>query len=558
MAESSPRMLDLALKARLENDAFEALATWCENKQCRIDFVNWLSGGKSGAGLAEVVILDNDRGSRKAVLKYCPPRQDGRSQDFRAYQEALDSDSRFARSHIVKLDPEISDPIPGGGGGLFLVMAYRARGRLGYDTLAALLDRSIIGDACGVIISHVLEQWNKAPQHESGGIDAYAYLQEVLGGRNEKGAPLVSIIEELEKSNPSMYCTDSGDTLPSVFAACVSGERLKGVRLAGIRGNAHGDLHEGNILIPAATDKPLSVRELKNFLLIDLSSFAKNRLLAVDPVNLMLSIISQQLPEMTGKARSRIADLVLDPEGSESGGVPIELVQVIRVIHKASAEFFDVRNFYAEWHTENLAAIASCAILFIGWVDRGDDRRWFAVLAARAISLLGGASSVIVDDLAERRSRGSERKSNSAPRGRRYRKVSMLPSASPIAANNEKTCTDLADELIVEAANLSDLLSPADAAAEVIMLQVILEELSATLDSVQKISELHQSNLPISCATSINTATMQVGQVLNVITRMKDKGTDYLSLRELSSSVLSLRDATQYVDRNCAGGPIDS
>src|SRR5262249_1019055 len=152
------------------------------------------------------------------------------------------------------------------------------------------------------IMMEILVKWNSSkglPKQTSGGISAREFLREILGRKWQENGPVRIAVERLERSDPGLYVTDSGRKLPRPLAAVIHGRHIKNVRLLGFRGNAHGDLHVDNIMVPVLLNDPPSAADFEKFVLIDLSTFSSSRLIAVDPAYLLLSIIAQQLQDLS-------------------------------------------------------------------------------------------------------------------------------------------------------------------------------------------------------------------------------------------------------------------
>lgn len=395
MEQTRQPMLDSALKVLLTAEEFGSLSAWCENAVCRIEFVEPLGSGWSRAKLA-VVRVEDDNGVRKAVLKYCPARDDQPLRDVVAFTNASGSGPRgFAKMHLVHLDPAAKKPILNGERGLFLLMEYPAGRYHKYGTMALLLGHQVLGTACDAIMMQILVKWNSSkglPKQTPGGISAREFLREILGRKWQKNGPVRIAVERLERSSPDLYIADSGRELPRPLAAVINGRYIKNTRLLGFRGNAHGDLHVDNIMVPVLVNDPPSVADFEKFVLIDLSTFSGSWLIAVDPAYLLLSIIAQQLPELSSSARDRLTMLVLDSRHRESGGVPAELTQAVHAMHSAGIKLTDRLSLYDEWHMESLAAIAGSALTMVGWDLSDEQRRWFLRLSGMAIYALENMS----------------------------------------------------------------------------------------------------------------------------------------------------------------------
>jgi hypothetical protein len=587
MEQVPQSLLDPVLRERLTDEEFEALSAWCENAECSIEFVQWLGGGRSGAQLA-VVFVGDDYGPRKAVLKYCPSRANQPPRDHLAFKNASNSGpSGFAKAHLVGLDPAGDKPILNRADGLFLLMEYRTQGYHQYDTMALLLDREVLGTACKTIMMQILVKWNRRkvkPKRIPGGLAAKDFLREILGSRCEPGGSVHTAVGRLEASDPSLYLTNSGQELPRPLAAVILGEQFENVRLFGFRGNAHGDLHVDNILVPILVNAPPSVSDFEKFILIDLSTFSDNRLLAVDPAHLLLSIIARRLPDLSAPSRDRLSELVLDPEHGESGGIPTELAQAVHAIHWAGTQFAEPRrHLYNEWRTESLTAILGCALLFVGRDLPDQDRRWFLRLAAMAIGFLGsmpGKTHIwAVENDASSKNGGLPRKmassrgrgldpDNRTPASRERnlasdsRKREVVPirggmtspegvsgdslDAAPVVVDEQaESCTELTNELALEISSLSDDLPTGEGLAATTTARAIIEELTTVLEEMKKWHDGHRSERHVTYITAIEAARIQLGDVAMLLLDISKQGTTPSVRDELADAAELLQAATR-------------
>ena len=238
--------------------------------------------------LAAIYLNGGKGGARKAVLKYCPSQHDRPPLDFQSFRRAARSGPRgFARQHLVSLDPSVKEPIQVPKG-LFLVMEYRSEGHDRYNTMSVLLDRSALGTACKTIMPRILEKWNNVqgnPRLEPGGMQAQEFLQEFLA-RCGKAVLFAWQSKDLKPPFRTFTLQIRGSGYHGRWRQLFLERIIASVRLPGFRGNTHGDLHTDNILIPVPVNAPPSVAHFEKFLLIDLSTFRADRLLAVDPVRI--------------------------------------------------------------------------------------------------------------------------------------------------------------------------------------------------------------------------------------------------------------------------------
>jgi hypothetical protein len=393
MTQQNKPLLDPRLNEHLADQEFGVLSIWCQVVECSIDLDQWLGGGRSEAKLAVVTIQDG-RSQRKGVLKYCPFRGKPSASIFSGFIRAERSGPRgFAKKHLVGIDPAGMAPVINGNEGLFILMQWRAGGRMHYDTMATLLEREALGAACETIVTSLLEKWNSGPSRNRqsyNSLTAKSFLQEIVGRRCEPGGPIHAAVQRLRQSGLTPPVADSRPGLTGLIVDSTSGAWLDDVSVVGLRGNAHGDLHPDNILLPQPPGTELSAAQFQQYILIDLSTFSEDRLLAADPAHLLLSIVARRLSDpLSERSRARLSQFLLDPEHQGAGGIPTELVSAARGIQKAGAAFAESRNLYDDWRKERLLAMIGCALLFVGRDLPDDGRRWFLQFAMTVADAFG-------------------------------------------------------------------------------------------------------------------------------------------------------------------------
>jgi hypothetical protein len=556
MAQDSQARLDSSLRRQLPEDAFESLSAWCNDMDISIDFRDWLDGGHSRASVALVGLRGVDP-YRDAVLKYCPARGDEPQRDFKAFRRAAKSGPRgFAQKHLVGLDSVSETPIRNGAKGIFLIMEYPPGTYYRYVSMATLLDRTSLAAACKEILPQILQKWNDVPRslrQEHGRISAQEFLQEILGARCDNGKPIRLTAEAIEREFPDVYLTEAGTELPRPLAAVLAGEGIENISLPGIRGNGHGDLHLDNIFIPTPNkDAAPSATDFKEFVLIDLSTFGDNRLLAVDPAHLLLSIVARWPSNITGQDGEKLADFVLAPDKAETGTIPTGLVLAIQAIHGAGVQLANKRRQYPGWRMECLAAAAACALLFVGrdGIDKA-DRRWFLRLAARAISMLqqeapgpevGGAAARIPSPS---RAHGVRAKVIPISRAPAEQGDSPVPPANAVSVGSDDrigTCVQLAEELVSEIRDLvvKDMSSVQGTATATTYARVIAEDLANALDGAQKWYDVQRPDMHLAYATAIGIAEVQLTRLQQTLEDARCQALDRAALDGLSNSAEAL------------------
>lgn len=536
--ESKPR-LDANVRTLFDPGPADALEVWCDNRPCTIDFDRSLPMGLTNARLA-VVSVQDENGSRNVVLKHCPAHPYEKSLDFNAFTAASESGPPgFAEAHLVKLDDGISHPIPDGHGGQFIVIEdLSPKAHFHYNSLADLLKRSALGTACQSIMPQILIEWNKEsplPIHDRDEMTAQKFLREVLGTRCDPDGHLHGAIKAL---------TESEQDLRWPLAAVTSGEGLSQVKMKGLRGNAHGDLHPDNVFFLLPNGVKPSVQDYKNFKLIDLTTFKKTRLLAVDPAHLTMSIIARLLPGLSTAAVTCLASFVLNPDEVDPAGIPGELTEAIKAIHAAGINFSDPRGYCDTWRLERLTAIAACALLFVGRVEDAGHQLWFLRLAIETLRRLSKSSPDPEDSPAGRAhlpgdqgvSRPQEDQVDDKPNLRLLQGGASSSGSAPADDPPETPCTDLVRELISEIKTFRNQLSPGSAKTATTTARIIAEELSIALDAPERQSTAPRANQ----ITALGITRATLNEVRANLHSMAVHGVDPKRLRNLSIKAAQL------------------
>ena len=607
MVQPAEPMLDRSLHEHLDDREFGTLSNWCENAGCSITLIRWLAGGGTSAKLA-VVLIDDGHYERKGVLKYCPSKN-AQPRDFQAFNVASESGPPgFAKKHLVSLDSAAQKPIPNGSDGLFLLMSWNVGGRDKYDTMAALLDREVLGTACETVVKSTLLDWNNVKRKVSGAradTSATEFLYEILGGRCEPGETIHVAAQGLGASFTEAYISGPEKLLPNPLAAATTSMWVAGKNVFGFRGNAHGDLHADNILVPQPHEGRPSVAHFRRYILIDLSTFSNRRLVAADPAFLLMSIIARRLGDISATGKVRLARLVLEPEYEESGGIPGEITLAARGIQRAGIAFAKRGSLYDEWQAESILAIAGCALLFVGWSHSDDDRLWFLQLAGMAIDAFvyshgrrdvplvrndtrpqdalpqprpaentGGADQTPVSPstcpMPGRKPENSDsRKSpqGGAPpsRGTTPDGPALAPvpdavapalnvsenvlSATPVVIEQGvAVCTALADELASEIEEFADNVPPKAASAQLFTARDIVDDLSEAARNMLAWLEQGSSDHHISYITAIEAVRVQIAKVTGALHQMSEHGINPNSQGDAAAAIERLQHAIGEID----------
>jgi hypothetical protein len=363
-------------------EAYKNLELWCLSTRTSIELKGFLRGGKTAAQVAVVRVYDG-KGVTIKVLKHCPPPEGGFSLDAQKYIDAQSANEKFTQDHLARLDHFVPD----GHGGNFLLMEWRGGGSRNYRSLTSFLDRQTLGSACGAIAKSTLIDWQvgRRSHQNHGSVNAHEILQVIAGEKCKPGRSLYKIARELGISDADRLSAN-GTTFANVFRAVSQSEGFADFPTAGIRGNGHGDLHPGNILVPSVARPGGATEQFDQYYLIDLSSFDDNRFLAIDPVHLMLSLANERLSMPYPRQRDQLRELILDPDEADVGSVPFGIADAVRAISRVGRDHYDgALGLSDDWYQETLLAVAGCALLFVGRNMDPDTRWWFLQLGGMAI-----------------------------------------------------------------------------------------------------------------------------------------------------------------------------
>jgi hypothetical protein len=390
MTQQPDPMVDEGLRGRIPGEALNNLEAWCQNERVKIELEGFLSGGKTRAEVAIVMVYaEKGPSPRRDVLKHCPPPEGGLSLDAATYNDAKNADQKFAGAHLAALDMHAQD----GRQGIFLLMEWRGGGARKYVPLTSFLGQEALAGACRTVVKSILIDWQKdwKPRRASGRVAAHDILQVIAGNKCLPGRSLHNIARDLDIVEADRLLIDETEVC-NPFLTVSQNKGLAQFRTAGIRGNGHGDLHPGNILVPS-TAKPGGLsRQFDEYYLIDLSSFDNNRFLAIDPAHLMLSLANECLGELSSRQQDLLCELILDPAGADAGSLPSGIAAAMRAISQVGRDHYDdgTRRLFEDWYQETLLAIAGCALLFVGRNADFRSRSWFLRLGGMAIDMVNG------------------------------------------------------------------------------------------------------------------------------------------------------------------------
>jgi len=372
--------VDPDLAAALPADAAQGLASWEAATGRRVFLDRLLTNGFTDAVVAIVLIDGGGEPARKVDLKVIP--SGARVDEPGAHAAALaGSPEGFAQAHLVRqaFDPYRVD-------GWTVMFQDLAGGSVaGFRPLSALSGTADVPSALAAVAGSVLHEWNDAPAFRSLTVAEFmrwhvrhkldpggslsGWIAAELGEAALVADALVFAADDRARPvpNPVRLCWDAGPAQERVNA---------------IVGNAHGDLHLENVLVPVD-----GIPRPDQFRLIDLSAFDGAAPLTRDPANLLLSEIARVLPGLRPRSRRALLGVVADTDG-EGAALPADLATLRAAAEAVLAAGQTVAadgGLADEWRDQHLLSVAGGALAFASraMFDTA-DRTWFFELAARA------------------------------------------------------------------------------------------------------------------------------------------------------------------------------
>ncbi|WP_326664319.1 hypothetical protein [Streptomyces canus] len=391
-------VLDSQLLAVLPGAQAEELARGMLRANRRLQFDKLLTGGYTEALVLVVYADGGGEPARKIVLKVGPAS--GSTPETEQHEAALSaSGSEFAAAHLVQ---QPIDPIDLGDGWTAMFQEIAGGSLSEYRSLTALEGTTGLATAVGAVCKLVLLGWNPATAISN--MPLKEFLSAHVRRKLDDDGSLTRWVRErygdaaLTARTLRFPDDDANEGLanPLLFVRDPGSFPGASLQVPAIVGNAHGDLHPGNILLPMGSGTIGS----NQFRLIDLSAFHATSPLSRDPLNLLLSIVSRELRQMGRPDRRRLIGLLT---GSGDAPVPStlgELEQLAREVLSAGVDTFKARGLADEWAQQQALSMVGGALV---WASRDsleeDERVWFLELAARtAQSLIGPTGSSLQDD----------------------------------------------------------------------------------------------------------------------------------------------------------------
>lgn len=367
--------LDRQLAAAVPAEVADQIAAWQVEADREIVFDQWLDLGNTSARVAVVGLRGGGHDASKLILKICPPDRTT-AREPRRHREALEkSPAEFTADHLVRQPIEPVQLLSH----WWLLFQEIAGGSLRrVHPLFALVDNVKLPDIASRIVQALLNKWN--PSRDLQRMSLPEFFAANLGTRLEPNGPIVMWANEA-KLPLSEWLSLNDRVLPNpvVWAQTVLAPDLQ---LNAVLGNAHGDLHLQNILVPMAPLDP------EHFRLIDLSGYSPAAPLARDPMHLLLSAVLPALDAFSARQRAELlAMLAALPYEDQP---PVLVLQghsrLARHVFEAGLSSVAGAGLADDWSDQTAVALSATALLFATLPNLPEEhQRWFLGLAAAAL-----------------------------------------------------------------------------------------------------------------------------------------------------------------------------
>jgi hypothetical protein len=349
----------------------------------RLPSQRWKSGGSTGAVLTAVFVglpgPDGRPMDRKWIVKVLPA---GMEYEAGRHEAAWHSNENFSEQHFVR-QPVVYFPV-GDDDERFLMLQEVAGDLIDYRPLSeeSLELRAEVGAA---VVRLMLQSWNGKRWPERPEISR-AIVANYLGWE------LRTKIGEIEDwavgnglvSRGQEWIDGPGERLPNPIGMVLTGLSVHRVIVDYIWGLTHGDLHQGNVLVPYSelmSGEPVEAFSSR-IRLIDLAGFDPAAPLTRDLVTLSLSLAAVEFGSGRGMDDSEaLLQTLLD--GGVSGRPLNGLAGRVRAV--LSAVDSVPGSLRGEWRAQYLLSLLAGALAHTTYENVGDaGRRWFFTLATRA------------------------------------------------------------------------------------------------------------------------------------------------------------------------------
>ncbi|GHJ18171.1 hypothetical protein [Micromonospora sp. AKA38] len=337
-------------------------------------------GGPTGPGLT---------GDRKKLVKVHPAGE-SESPESGRHNRAKAEGGGFAKRHMVKDhhgwqrtsdDRHLSFQDVANGGDPVVAM----------DEIE---DDDLLVAACRKVVTALPTDWNR-PTKDGGPSTTSTTVREYV----ERELTVTKSLEAIRSAADRLRLGDldgdwldiDGRMLPNPLRLAEPDGLFGDLRIRYLVGRTHGDLHGGNLLIPATVD---GTPQPSTFFMIDLESYESRASLSRDPAALLMSMVLRWVaprpgpdgawpPGLPPRQTEPLLRYLVRPDQPAPSQLPRALADIVRLTHEAGLAYADNGNWRPEWRTQFRLSLIVHALATTTYDNVSPDGvRWCFRLAA--------------------------------------------------------------------------------------------------------------------------------------------------------------------------------
>ncbi|MEV6929754.1 hypothetical protein AB0M46_35410 [Dactylosporangium sp. NPDC051485] len=352
---------------------FAGLSEWVQGQGFNLMHRRWLTDGHSGSYVA-LVLVHPARGSvTGAVLKLLPPSL--ASREARACNLAWQlSPKPFAAAHLVR--SWYTGPLAGTERWWVQLQEMGQAELADVRPLDRLSGDASFGNYCATVIEGIVNGWNPGTDDSAPVlVNAGQFVRDDLGNRAREVQAFVAAAGMGVEPAEGIRFAHRQDTLPDPLA--LFDAEASQPEVVVFRGNGHGDLHPGNVLVPVDD----CVRA-DRFRLIDYGRFSSSMPVSRDPVKLALSAVAASVDFAADPgANSPAAEAVAAPAATSD-----RRYACATYIYTAAQAWARRRQVVAEFARQHRLVLVASALRTVGRPElRHAERLWHLEVAALAL-----------------------------------------------------------------------------------------------------------------------------------------------------------------------------
>ncbi|MFJ8962888.1 hypothetical protein ACIRG5_26215 [Lentzea sp. NPDC102401] len=342
----------------------------------------WLGKGYTGAITASLTIRGRDtpdeppEGDRNVVAKVISRAE---RSEIAVHQAALDqAPADFMRSHLVQLryGPVQIDRDT-------VVYFQDLAGRSSrYRPAKELAERLVeLTDLCCAVVDDVATEWNLAPRGAKTSVWELAHQELHHPVTTNGSVRRLTTMFGMASAGARVLLNDGADPLANPWLLMTDRTEVGARKLEVLRGQGHGDLHLGNVLVLINHSGVVP----KSYCLIDLATYQATAPRGRDPITLLLSVVSVFWPTLMEHQRRALLGDLTRPDLKQDARQDQLLGGLVTRVFKATLNSVESNGFEQSWRVQYPVELAAAALRSTTFEDYPADLRWWLVeLACRA------------------------------------------------------------------------------------------------------------------------------------------------------------------------------